>query len=70
VLNQPPDDQLPDHELYAKYIGQLTPQEFMKPCQGMSYCEAILKYWADCPDWLLPKLVRYFEQQLEEYDAT
>jgi hypothetical protein len=61
-----PEHELPDHELYDRYVGQLTPHEFMKPYQGMSYREAILDYWADCPDWLVPKLVRYFEAQMEE----
>jgi hypothetical protein len=66
MLNPPPDDRLPGHELYAKYIGQLTPQEFMRGCRGMTYRDAIRDYWEDCPAWLLDKLVRYFEEQIEE----
>jgi hypothetical protein len=52
--------------LYAKYIGQITPHEFMRPYAGMSYREAIRDYWNDCPAWLMDKLVRYFEEILEE----
>jgi hypothetical protein len=66
MLNQPPDDQLPGHELYAKYIGQITPHEFMRPYAGLTYREAIRDYWNDCPDWLMDKLTRYFEEKLEE----
>jgi hypothetical protein len=66
MLNQLPEDQLPGHELYARYIGQITPQEFMRPYAGVSYREAIRDYWEDCPDWLMGKLVRYFEEQIEE----
>ncbi len=64
------DHERPAHELYAEYVGQLTPAEFMRDSPGLSYREAIRDYWEDCPDWLMDKLVRYFEEQLEENDAT
>jgi hypothetical protein len=66
MLNPSPDDQMPPHELYARYIGDLTPREFMRTYAGLTYREAIHDYWNDCPDWLMGKLVRYFEEQLEE----
>jgi hypothetical protein len=66
MLNPSPDDQMPAHELYARYIGDLPPREFMATYPGKSYREAIHDYWEDCPDWLMDKLVRYFKEQIEE----